>query len=219
MLPSGHHLTWPIWHRLPHEEKVRLARMENLTIGEFEESVQLFFALGEEEEEEEESPVAVPVPPQELPNEPPSVTSILDKYRGVFGDVAKAIEREESDDEGESSREPAATAATISLSSKAISDDLEVELFLPSEVIMGSMFPFLPIEQIMSSLPLLSKSWAWLATTHDNLYADFCRRRFPNLPQRPPRFRTSKDWLMKRPHPRPHGVYAIKESHIKKITR
>ena len=44
-LPSGYQLTWPIWHRLPNDDKVRIARLYNLSVGEFEERVALQSAM------------------------------------------------------------------------------------------------------------------------------------------------------------------------------
>jgi len=52
LLPSGYSLTWPIWHLLPLSEKVRIAREENLTVGEFEESVALQIAIRAEDDDE-----------------------------------------------------------------------------------------------------------------------------------------------------------------------
>jgi hypothetical protein len=109
-------------------------------------------------------------------------------------------------------------------------------LFLPTDIIQHALFPFLQCEVIASVLPLVSTSWMNLITPDrpispstrahaKEIWEALCRRRFyPNsgfgLPIKlPPKFASHQKMFEDRLYPRPHGIYVLKHSYVKKITR
>jgi hypothetical protein len=231
---------------MPLAERKRIAATENLTVGEFEENVTLFFALEEQDDVqaddadaagEAELAAAAALAADEAAL---ADTTILSRHKAALRAIASvyAVEEEEEEEEEEEGivglthEMSTASITTVTAMTAAVEEEgkqgaqevqeeqREIDLFLPTDVIIANILPFLGIEFSLLSLPTLSSSWHWLFTAKGFIiYKHYTARRFPKLAI--PRQLASDHlrWLQKRPHPLPHGVYVIKQAHIKQITR
>jgi hypothetical protein len=158
----------------------------------------------------------------------------------VLGESETDLEDDEGGDEACCNEE----ATSISKKDVQHSEDMShfegedelIGLFLPTDIIQHRLFPFLQCDVIASTLPLISTSWMNLITPDryisastrahaKEIWEDLCRRRFyPDsgigLPVKlPPKFSSYQNMFEERLCPRPHGIYILKHSYVKKITR
>ncbi|GMI41347.1 hypothetical protein TeGR_g7346 [Tetraparma gracilis] len=94
---------------------------------------------------------------------------------------------------------------------------------MPCEVFVEHVLPYLHVEHALSPSGLLLASSAFaklfLSPPFRGItHRAFCVRRFRSATH-PPRFPSARAWLRARPHARPGGLYVLKSSHIRRITR
>ena len=223
MLPSGYSLTWPIWHRMSHAEKLKIARSENLTIGAFEEEVALFMAIEEDTaaaDRAENSPAldtniseAVSMTTTEEPS------SLLEKHRLKLEGLSIFFENDDENDDANQESVPVDSVQVKRAEPQApdpLPSSPDLLTSLPVDVIIYSLLPFLPTTNIVKHLPCAHRFFSALLSPP--LYKMLCRRRF-NTPNLPKKFNTYKQMYHSRPHPLHYGVYTMRCSYVKKITR
>ena len=223
MLPSGYSLTWPIWHRMSHAEKLKIARSENLTIGAFEEEVALFMAIEEDTasaDRAENSPAldtniseAVSMTTTEEPS------SLLEKHRLKLEGFSISFGNDDENDDANQESVPVDSVQVKRAEPQApdpLPSSPDLLTSLPVDVIIYSLLPFLPTTNIVKHLPCAHRFFSALLSPP--LYKMLCRRRF-NTPNLPKKFNTYKQMYHSRPHPLHYGVYTMRCSYVKKITR
>ena len=200
LLPSGHSLTWSIWHRLPRDEKLKIARTEGMTIGAFEENVALFMAIEEEHAGDENATLApsLPRPPQKTTDTTTTAAQggLLDAHSSVLEKINPYREGEDSEDSdcgyapSFSSSAVVPSLASLSLnapppppgsSSSPAADDPSdptsppTLLTLPTFLLLHSVYPYLPLPYLTSILPLVHPS----LSPPDTYYAFLNARKYP----------------------------------------
>jgi len=229
---SDWHLTWPIWHMLPRQERKELAQKHGYkTIGEFEEFMSLQQAVGDS------SSSASMIRSYEnhllynsSSNNSRSADQTDHKDKEDRKPAAKTVVTDDEDDDNDSNSH-LEQDMRIEQEQAAAADKLPTQewlqrggaiLVIPEET-LHKIFAWLPVDTY-ATLALVSPHWKSFTRT-EAVYKRLCERLYLNQSERKQlhvgRFQNSyRTMLERRPRVRAGGgVYILKYAKVKKIER
>ena len=229
---SDWHLTWPIWHMLPRQERKELAQKHGYkTIGEFEEFMSLQQAVGDSSSASMIRPYENQLLYSSSKNNPRSADPTDHKDEEDTKPAAKTVVTDDEDDDNDSNSQLEQDIMRMDQEQTAAADKLPTQewlqrggaiLVIPEET-LHKIFAWLPVDTY-ATLALVSPHWKSFTRT-EAVYKRLCERLYLNQSERKQlhvgRFQNSyRTMLERRPRVRAGGgVYILKCAKVKKIER
>ena len=212
-----YHLTWPIWHLLSLAEKEEIAARRGLSVGVFEEEINLQRATELSEEPQNES------------------HRYVSAFQTMESDTREYIEYVDDDNDNDTSSENDDNESSIdyvdptqqdALSNVRPSED-DVEsghggamCLLPDEILFRIML-YIDVDTF-GIMAMVSPHWKFF-TTSEYAFKILCERSYLNQSKRKvlnlQRWGSYRNMFINRPRVRLNGMYVLKYKHIKKIER